>query len=361
MNNQGKCGFLRRSHKCRAFTVVELLVATAIIGVLVSLAIPAIGRARQSANRIQCVNNLRNIALALQMFESGQGHFPASGYYYDPPTGAGGEHHSWAVAILPYLEQGNLHDRWDFDRLLRQSPNKELATATIPIYVCPADLSRNKEPSADQSYAVNGGWGYTTRTSSGVGDCPRSWHGPQLDLNSDGMTCTGNDQTDAGDREPFKQLGMFFLENWKVGGTERHHSMGSVDDGTSQTFLVTENVRTGFNPDDEDSSFASANPYLSAFYVGLPCRDGDCSSGSVDYSLSNAGSNRINGGRWAEEGTSPTPNSFHDGGVNMAYVDGHVSFLSETIDGSVYAALASPQGIHLDELLQQQVITGAGF
>jgi prepilin-type processing-associated H-X9-DG protein len=73
----------------------------------------------------------------------------------------------------------------------------------------------------------------------------------------------------------------------------------------------------------------------------------------------NAGVNRINGGRASPEGRSPTPNSFHDGGVHMAYADGHVIFLSESIDGAVYAALASPQGLLLDGTpLRQGIVSG---
>lgn len=131
-------------------------------------------------------------------------------------------------------------------------------------------------------------------------------------------------------------------------------------DGTSQTFLVTENVRIGFDPADDRATFADPDPYRSAFYVGNPCRNGNCSSGNVDYSLCNAGEDKINSGLWSEEGRSPVPNSFHPGGVNMAYADGHVTFLSESVDGAVYAALASPQGMLLEGTPLAQVIVSGG-
>ena len=70
----------------------------------------------------------------------------------------------------------------------------------------------------------------------------------------------------------------------------------------------------------------------------------------------NAGSSKINSGLASAEGTSPVPNSFHDGGVNMAYADGHVTFLSETVNGAVYAALASMRGSRLQKSPLAQVI-----
>lgn len=351
-----------RISKRSGFTMIELIVVMAIVAVLIALAIPAISKVRVAARRMQCVNNLRNISFALFQFEEHNHRFPASGYMFDPPVGRGGPHHSWAVSILPFIEQGNLYNQWDFDKPITDVVNKPLTQSYIPIYICPMDLSRSKDKGSDQSYVVNGGWGFTFRTGSGVGDCPMTWRGPRLDLNGDGQTCSGTKEIDDLDRKLFKMTGLFFLENWKYGGTVRHHSMDSIKDGTSQTFLVSENVRTGYDPNHEISTFASPNPYLSAFYVGDPCQNGDCSSGNVDYSRSNAGDNKINSGLWGPEGRSPIPNSFHTGGVNMAYADGHVSLLSESIDGAVYAALASPQGIlFADTPLAQNIVSGGEF
>jgi prepilin-type processing-associated H-X9-DG protein len=136
----------------------------------------------------------------------------------------------------------------------------------------------------------------------------------------------------------------------------RHYTLSDVGDGLSQTFMVSENVRTGYDPDNEGSTFASPDPHLCAFYVGNPCRQAMCSAGNVDYSRCNAGSSRINSGLMSAEGASPVPNSFHEGGVNMAYADGRVSFLSETVDGAVYAALASMRGLRLQKSPLAQVI-----
>jgi len=341
--------------------MVELIVVMGIITLLISLALPAVGRAREAARRTQCMNNVRNLAFALIQFEHYNGRFPASGYLFDPPGGGGGPHHNWAVSILPFVDGQNLYNQWDFEKPVTAEVNKPLTKAHVPAFICPVDISRNDEKQGDLSYAVNGGWGFTMRTGAGVRDCPVDWHGRRLDLNGDGATCTGADERDDADRAIFDQLGLFFLENWKI-GTERHHSAKDITDGTTQTFLLSENARTGFDPDNSGANFADPNPYRCAFYIGNPCLNGNCSPGNVDYSRSNAGEDRINSGLWSAEGSSPFPNSFHSGGVMMAYADSHVRLLFENVDGRVYAALASPQGGQLEGTpLAQGIVSGGEF
>src|SRR3982750_4693291 len=94
-----------------AFTLVELLVVIAIIGVLVELLLPAVQMARESARRMSCQNNLKQVGLALQSSHDGQGAFP-SGYVsaVDATGNDTGPGWGWAAKALPYLEHGTLHD-----------------------------------------------------------------------------------------------------------------------------------------------------------------------------------------------------------------------------------------------------------
>jgi prepilin-type N-terminal cleavage/methylation domain-containing protein/prepilin-type processing-associated H-X9-DG protein len=341
------------------FTIVELLVVMVIAATLLALALPAVTRMRGTARKTSCMNHLHNLAIALTQFDRTHGRLPASGYYFDPPSGKGGPHHSWAVSLLPWIEQGTLHSRFDPDKPLTDPANAAFKTSHVAAYVCPMDISRSKGDKPDQSYAVNGGLGFTIRTSDEVGDCPIAPNGTRLDLNGDGAACAGQPD-DEEDRKFFKEMGAFFLENWKSGGTVRHHDLGDFVDGTSQTYLVSENARAGYDPNGNEFGFADPNPFRSAFYVGAPCVGGNCAAGNVDYSLCNSGPMRINSGLWSAEGKSSVPNSFHEGGVQMAYADGHVSFLSENVDGAVHAALASPQGILLDDTPLEQIVVSGG-
>jgi len=340
------------------FTMAEMVVVMALILLLGALLLPAIGRARQVARTTQCQNNLRNITLGITNFEGAQGRLPASGYIYDL-DGVGAPYHSWAVSILPYVGGESVAAEWNFNKPITEPVNQPLTLARIPAYICPDDITRSppRKGGGDQSYVVNGGVGFTARRND-VGDCPIDPRGNVLDLNGNGVACPADPKADGrpSDRDYFKEMGLFFLENWNPGGTVRHYALGDVRDGLTQTFMVTENVRTGYDPAKPEAGFASPNPYLCAFYIGDPCQNGNCSSGNVDYVRCNAGKARINSGLQSAEGSSPVPNSFHDGGVNMAYADGHVTFLSQAINGGVYAALASPVGGRLAKTPLQQVV-----
>ena len=118
--------------------------------------------------------------------------------------------------------------------------------------------------------------------------------------------------------------------------------------------MISENIRTGYNPQDPLSNWASPNPYLTSFYIGTPCKGGNCAAGNVDYNLANSGESAINAGIKKSEGHSPFPSSLHQGGVHAGFCDGHIQFLSEKIDGKVYAAMASPQGQALENTLLAQ-------
>jgi prepilin-type N-terminal cleavage/methylation domain-containing protein/prepilin-type processing-associated H-X9-DG protein len=353
---------IRSKCKCRcrrAFSMVELVVVMAIISLLLAIGVPAVTRARAASRRAQCLNNMRNISLALTEFEGAHLRLPASGNFADVNDQIDG-HHSWAVSILPWVDQMPLYSQWDCDKPVMDPVNQPLARSHVPVYVCPADISRSRDKKGgDLSYAVNGGIGYSVRRL-GVPDCAIDPERRVLDLNGNGIGCPMNpdDDGDPSDRTYFKFLGMFFLENWNKGGTVRHHALGDVHDGLSQTFLMAENARTGYDPLGSSPGFATSDPFRCAFYVGNPCPTGGCIAGTVDYSLSNAGDYRINSGLTQPEGKSPVPNSFHEGGVHMSFADGHVKFLSETIDGAAYAALASPQGRLLEGTPLEQTIVG---
>ncbi|MFN5393870.1 MAG: DUF1559 domain-containing protein, partial [Planctomycetota bacterium] len=99
----------------RAFTLVELLVVIAIIGILVGLLLPAVQAAREAARRMSCANNIAQIGLAMHNFEFAAEHLPSgtvneSGPIRNEPVG---NHISWTVKLLPYLEQPQLYSQID--------------------------------------------------------------------------------------------------------------------------------------------------------------------------------------------------------------------------------------------------------
>ena len=144
-----------------AFTLVELLVVIAVIGILVALLLPAVQAAREAARRTQCVNNLKQIGLGLHNYHTTFNVFP--------PTTTGAEAHggqcgsgfySWLALLLPFVEQSTLHDAIDFRRPMMDTcsqmsssdyqaltisaahPNARAAATIVPLFLCPSDFYR---------------------------------------------------------------------------------------------------------------------------------------------------------------------------------------------------------------------------
>lgn len=121
----------------RAFTLVELLVVIAIIGVLVSLLLPAVQAAREAARRMKCQNNLKQIGLAFQNYESTYRMLPTNGFY---PVGATApDSYSFHARIMPFLEEANLYSLIDF-ALPANSQNQVMSQRIAP-YLCPDEVN----------------------------------------------------------------------------------------------------------------------------------------------------------------------------------------------------------------------------
>jgi prepilin-type N-terminal cleavage/methylation domain-containing protein/prepilin-type processing-associated H-X9-DG protein len=179
----------------RGFTLVELLVVIAIIGVLVSLLLPAVQQARESARRMSCTNNLKQLGLALHSYHDALHRFPSAyvadtrspsrnSETFDGPPGFG-----WGALCLPYLEQGSLSQQFDMNLPCWHTRNAAAAEQKLKLFLCPS-ATGNTQPVFDvksasnsvlarfarSNYVASAGqeepWGLTAEDYFGVADGP---------------------------------------------------------------------------------------------------------------------------------------------------------------------------------------------
>ncbi|HET6426729.1 MAG TPA: DUF1559 domain-containing protein [Planctomycetaceae bacterium] len=353
----------------RGFTAIELLVVTAIIALIVGLALPAIMNARASARQLTCQNNLRNIALAVHMQAENLQRFPAAGLY----SATGPEQfHSWVTEILPLIDQEPLYRKYDFNQTWDSAGNKVVVSTSLPILICPDDISQ-RPGVGNLSYAVNCGFGWTVPL-----DCPSTLHatGPTtatiapMDFNGNGVVCPADPASDGNpsDTKLMEALGVFFVENWPPGtGTSRHHRLGVLDDGETQTIMLGENLRAGYDPVTGSGWGSPDIRYVGFLASGYVCENGRCDTGNVDYTRTNQrntapyNTEALNASLNQPEGLSPWPSSLHPGKIYFAFCDGRAQSLSEMIDGRVYAALLSPHGSTIKGPMAQQLLSAGDY
>jgi prepilin-type N-terminal cleavage/methylation domain-containing protein/prepilin-type processing-associated H-X9-DG protein len=293
-----------------AFTLIEVLVVIAIIGILIGLLLPAVQQVRQTAARLQCQNNLKQIGLALHGYHDANNGFPpgymASGAYRDGATDTA-PGWGWAAFTLPYLEQNNTYTRLDLSRPIQNSPDIQ---EMIKTYICPSDLAPNAP------FMVRDAFGAPVTLAA-----PCSY-----------AACCGGDETDTSDPTG---LGVFYRNS--------RTRITDITDGTSETILVGERAcanalgvwagaipngviaRGPYNVNPGTSS--SPAPCLVLAHCNLNNTNGDADGGLDDFS------------------------SRHFGGSNVLFADGSVHFIrsipnrnpdgSYTADGIIFQALGT--------------------
>src|SRR3954467_2934849 len=122
------------------FTLVELLVVIAIIGVLIALLLPAVQAARESARRMACTNNLRQIGIALQNYHEVTNCLPVARNPFPLVQSA-------LSRILPFVEQGNVHQLVDYTQPATAAPNQTALETPIKLFICPSDGQKGRVPS----------------------------------------------------------------------------------------------------------------------------------------------------------------------------------------------------------------------
>lgn len=280
-----------RSNWKRGFTLVELLVVIAIIGILVGLLLPAVQAAREAARRMQCTNNLAQLGLASHNFEFNYGTLPAGVSNPDGPIRYEplGNHTSWTVQLLPYLEQSAAYKLFNQELGVYASENLPVRNAVIPTFICPS--------SPDQYMRRSDVEDATVRISSYVG----IHHATESPIDK-----TNN--------------GVLFLNSVI--------RFNEITDGLTNTFLVSEKRgsgdRFGWTSGTRDtlrntSSINGAKLALSEEELSKKEKE-PLPLGSLEV-----------GGL----------GSYHTGGVNVVICDGAVRFVSQSTDTTVLQNLGN--------------------
>src|SRR5436305_7878686 len=168
---------LSRGPTRRAFTLIELLVVIAIIAILIGLLLPAVQKIREAANRMKCSNNLKQIGLGLHNFHDTTGTLPSGHVELKDANGKFQYYSSWAIDILPFIEQDNLFKQYN-NKLPNQDPaNAAVCNAIVKIYLCPSDTRAFGKSYAPETIAPDGAGNSTIRymassykCMTGIGD-----------------------------------------------------------------------------------------------------------------------------------------------------------------------------------------------
>ena len=295
---QGICGKrgARRPQRRRGFTLVELLVVIAIIGILVALLLPAVQAAREAARSAHCKNNLKQIGLALQLYHDVNRCFP-----WAEPASPNISGWAWSTVILPYMEQKSIYDDIDWNHVSNTPENADVIKHFIDTYQCPSApeaelvsccyLLPGVEDSAETNYVA-------------VGTSRPQWQA----------------------LAPRGAMGAGVMHR------ASNIRLADVTDGTSNTFLCAE---ADVDQDDpwRHSQSGPSDPYC----PNLSCVIGHEWRGNSTVSTAY-------GVNADTELMYPGPNSLHPGGAHFNFVDGHVSFLPETIDQALLEGLTTYRG-----------------
>jgi len=321
-----------------AFTLVELLVVIAVIGVLVALLLPAVQAAREAARRSSCSNNLKQMGLAVQNFESTYKVFPASLKAVVP--NASGQYDGWSVQgqILPYLEQGNLYDKIDFNLtysgqtiVVGGSP-QAIASVRVATYQCPSEINNRVRLTAagvpehyPLTYGANlGTWFvFNPQTRQGGRGAFVPYHAQALSAITDGLSNT-----------------LGFGEVKAYSAYYRNAANPDLNQPLPAPAAVC-SLGGEFKSNSGHTEWVDGRAHQTGFTTTFaPNTKVLCNVGGTSYDVD------WNNQQEGKSTTVPTfaavtSRSYHPGGVMTVFMDGSVHFIPQTIDLATWQALST--------------------
>ena len=309
-----------------AFTLIELLVVTAIVSILIAILLPAVQWVREAARRIDCANNAKQLSLAMLNYESA--------HYTFPPGISTPSRSMWSTYILPFIERQNLYDSIDFEIgfaeiSARSASNFSILSISLPFMNCPS--ANVPEQEFDDLHGIDRSPVCYIACASGL-----------LNRESGPFPWSGMDAHDSYAASD----GVFYVNS--------DSSLAEILDGVSNTMLLGETL-----PDQEitGTDFVGMLQKVDHWHIGS--RELESMAiifDTLEFSSENSEclgstacpiSSLTLGDQTTIDEKELSFASRHPGGVNIAFADGRVQFIAETIQASVWSGIGTRSGSEL--------------
>jgi prepilin-type N-terminal cleavage/methylation domain-containing protein/prepilin-type processing-associated H-X9-DG protein len=294
------------------FTLVELLVVITIIGILIALLLPAVQAAREAARRMQCANNIKQIALAMHGYHELNNLLPVGAHSFTAGT--------WQPATFPYMELTGLTLVYRWTETYFSSNNLQVTCQTLPAFTCPSDVPQ-KDTSwcgiAKHNYVVNLG---NTGLNSYDGAIPVYGFGPTA-VRFGGA--------------PF---------SIRHNSPEEQYGFHNITDGLSNTLMLSEviqGINAGSHPDYRGFIYWGVGP---GFWTYLPPNSASPDMVDPTWYDCTSGMNPPSAMATTSQPFTLAARSRHAGGVNAAMCDGAVQFVTDNIAIDVWRGLSTTHG-----------------
>lgn len=333
----GNVCYSRTRAKRLGFTLVELLVVVAIIGILLGMLLPAVQSVRETARRIECANNLRQLGLAVHSYESVHQHYPSS---FDLELGEI-KRGSWSIhaKLLPLVEQGSAYRQVDFDTDWHEQVDVGIPQLGVPVMSCPSDFNAGNRTRDGEVYVHSTSYGFNMGT----------WfvYDPVTGEVGNGVFRVGDSTMHSSIKDGLSNtLAATDVKSFTAYIRNADRFDASLPETTEHFFDAAGEMKLGTGPQQNTghSVWTDGRVHHSGVTVTFPpntqvpfLHQGE--RFDIDFNSQQEGRDLTR-----RTYASVTARSWHSAGVNVLRMDGSVGFVVESVDMQAWRAFGSISG-----------------